>query len=73
MEVKIGVQNVNRELVIDTALDAEEVQDAVAKSIADGGVLALADARGRRLLVPAEKLAYVDITTSVAGQVGFRS
>lgn len=73
MEVKIGVQNVTRELLIDTALDAEEVQEAVAKSIADGSVLALADARGRRILIPAEKLAYVDITTSVAGQVGFRS
>lgn len=73
MEVKIGVQNVNRELVIDSPLDAEEVQDAVAKSIADGSVLALTDARGRRILVPAEKLAYVDITTSVTGQVGFRS
>ncbi|WP_310962384.1 DUF3107 domain-containing protein [Nocardioides terrisoli] len=73
MEVKIGVQNANRELTIDTTLDADEVQDAVSKAIADGTVLALADAKGRRIVVPAEKLAYVDITTSVAGQVGFRS
>jgi hypothetical protein len=36
-------------------------------------VLALSDARGRRVVVPAEKLAYVDISTGVTGQVGFRS
>jgi hypothetical protein len=35
-------------------------------------VLALTDAKGRRLVVPGDKLAYVDISTSVTGTVGFR-
>ena len=35
-------------------------------------MLALTDAKGRRLVVPGDKLAYVDISTSVTGQVGFR-
>jgi hypothetical protein len=73
MEVKIGVQNASRELTIDTTLDADGVQDAVAAALADGGVLALTDAKGRRVVVPGDKLAYVDISTSVTGQVGFRS
>jgi hypothetical protein len=36
-------------------------------------VLALGDAKGRRVIVPVDKLAYVDIASSVTGQVGFRS
>jgi hypothetical protein len=73
MEVKIGVQNASRELTIDTTLDADGVEKAVTEALKDGGVLALTDAKGRRIVVPGEKLAYVDISTSVSGQVGFRS
>jgi hypothetical protein len=72
MEVKIGVQNVSRELTIDTALDADGVQEAVTKALEKGAVLSLADAKGRRLIVPGDKLAYVDISTNTTGTVGFR-
>jgi hypothetical protein len=73
MEVKIGVQHVNRELTIDTTLDADAVQAEVAKALEQGGLFALSDARGRRVVVPGTQLAYVDITTTVPGSVGFRS
>ncbi len=73
MEVKIGVQNASRELSIDTTLDADGVEKAVSAALADGGVLALTDTKGRRLVIPGDKLAYVDISTSVTGTVGFRS
>jgi hypothetical protein len=73
MEVKIGVQNANRELTVDTDLDADAVEEQVSKAIANGGVITLTDIKGRRIVVPVEKLAYVEITTSTAGQVGFRS
>ena len=72
MEVKIGVQYASRELSIDTTMDADEVEKAVADALG-GGVLVLADSKGRRIVVPGEKLAYVDITTSLTGTVGFRS
>ena len=73
MEVKIGVQNASRELTIDTTLDADGVEKAVATALEENGVLALTDSKGRRIVVPGDKLAYVDISTSVTGQVGFRS
>ena len=73
MEVKIGVQNVAREITIDTTLDSDAVEAAVSAALADGGVLALSDAKGRRVVVPGSTLAYVDISTSVTGTVGFRS
>jgi hypothetical protein len=73
MEVKIGVVNASRELTIDTALEASDVEEQVKTALTAGGVLSLADAKGRRIVVPVEKLAYVEITTSSVGQVGFRS
>jgi len=73
MEVKIGVQNANRELTVDTDLDAAAVEEQVRSALKDGGVLTLADSKGRRVVVPADKLAYIEISTSTVGQVGFRS
>ena len=62
MEVKIGVKGAPRELVLETELSAEQVAAAVTAALAgDDGVFSLADARGRQVLVPAEKLAYVEI------------
>jgi hypothetical protein len=74
VEVKIGVQNATRELV----LDSSESSDAVAKAVSaalegDEKVLTLSDSKGRRVLVPTAKLAYVEIGSPSAGQVGFRS
>ena len=74
MEVKIGVQNTNRELVVDSSQSADEVEKAVTASL--GGetkVLVLSDSKGRKIIVPSDKLAYVEIGTSTIGQVGYRS
>lgn len=74
MEVKIGVQFANRELVIDTNLSSDEIEAEVSKALTgEAGVLSLADSKGRRVLVPSEKLAYVELGTPTVGQVGFRS
>lgn len=73
MEVKIGVQYAARELVIETDEDAEAVGQQVNEAIANGSVLSLTDTKGRRTLVPAERITYIEIGGGVAGQVGFRS
>jgi len=54
-------------------LEAGDVEEQVKTALSSGGVLSLSDAKGRRVVVPVEKLAYVEITTSSVGQVGFRS
>lgn len=74
MEVKIGVQFANRELVIDTGMSGEEIEAEVSRALAaEAGVLSLADTKGRRVIVPSEKLAYVELGAPSVGQVGFRS
>lgn len=72
MEVKIGVQHAQRELLVETDQDVEAVQKLVSDSLT-GGVLSLTDNKGRTVVVPADKLAYVEIGSSIVGQVGFRS
>ena len=73
MEVKIGIQYAPRELVVETDESAESVEKLLADAVAGDGVLALSDTKGRRVIVPASKVAYLEIGTSVAGTVGFRS
>jgi hypothetical protein len=74
VEVKIGVQHAARELVIDTDEKAEAIEQRVSEALAGGdGVLTLVDNKGRRTIVPAAKVAYVEIGGGVAGAVGFRS
>lgn len=73
MEVKIGVQHAPRELVVETDETAENVEKMFSEAVASGGVLILTDSRGRRILVPADRVSYVEIGGGVAGQVGFRS
>jgi hypothetical protein len=72
VEVKIGVKGVGRELLVDSDQSAEEVSAAVSAALTDGsGLLTLVDHRGRQVLVPAEKLAYVEIGEAEARKVGF--
>lgn len=72
MEVRIGVQHTTRELVIDCPLTADEVEDALTKALGNGqGLFTLQTGRGQRVIVPVEKLAYIDIEDSSPRRVGF--
>ena len=73
MEVKIGVQNAARELVVETDQEADQVEKLVAEAVSGEGVLTLTDTKGRKVIVPAANISYVEVGGGVAGQVGFRS
>lgn len=73
MEVKIGVQHAARELVVDTDESIDTVEKRISEAVAGDGVLTLTDTKGRKTVVPASKIAYVEIGGGVAGQVGYRS
>lgn len=74
MEVKIGVQFGARELTIDVAEDSDTVEKRVSEALSsESGLLTLQDVKGRRVLVPTAKLAYVELGSPTTGQVGFRS
>lgn len=72
VEVKIGVQDAPRELVLESAQSPGDVEATVVEAISrNSGVLSLVDERGRRVIVPAAKVAYVEIAESSQRTVGF--
>lgn len=72
MEVRIGVQHAARELVIESAQDTETITTTVSAALTgESKVLSLDDEKGRRVVVPADKLAYVEIGEPSSRHVGF--
>jgi hypothetical protein len=72
VEVKIGVQHANRELVLESEQTPDEVQELVAAALTGkSGLLELTDEKGRRVLIPADRLAYVEIGEVSTRKVGF--
>ena len=71
MEVKIGVQYAMRELVLESTQTPDEVEKAVADALKSGGLLTLVDDRGRRIVVPSDRLAYIEIGEPQERRVGF--
>ncbi|MCX3059402.1 DUF3107 domain-containing protein [Streptomyces beihaiensis] len=72
MEVKIGVQHAPREIVLESGQSAEEVESAVSEALSGKSqLLSLTDEKGRKVLVPADRLAYVELGEPTARKVGF--
>ncbi|HET9892983.1 MAG TPA: DUF3107 domain-containing protein [Mycobacterium sp.] len=72
MEVKIGITDSPRELVLASAQTPAEVEDLVSAALGEGsGLLRLSDERGRRFLIHTTKIAYVEIGAADARRVGF--
>ncbi|OBA73915.1 ATP-binding protein [Mycobacterium sp. 1554424.7] len=72
MEVKIGITDSPRELVLSSTQTQAEVEELVAAALRDSsGLLSLNDERGRRFLIQSTKIAYVEIGVADARRVGF--
>jgi len=72
VEVKIGIPSVPRELLVETDSTAEEVERALKAAVsAETGVFVLADVKGGRVLVPADKIAYLEFGSTEPRRVGF--
>ena len=71
MEIKIGIQHVVRELTVETEETAASIEASLRKALADDGVVALTDEKGRKVLVPAAKIAYIDLGQDKVRPVGF--
>ncbi|MCU1466026.1 MAG: hypothetical protein JWM72_1954 [Actinomycetia bacterium] len=73
MEIRIGVVYTARELNLETDDSVDTVTATIESTISAGdGVLWLTDKKGRRVGVPVDKIAYVEIVTDAGGRkVGF--
>ena len=73
MEVRIGVVYTAREMTVETDDSADTVAAAVDSAISNGDALFwLTDTKGRRVGVPVDKIAYVEVAADAGGRkVGF--
>jgi hypothetical protein len=74
VEVKIGIQSIPRELIVDTDTPPEEIERALATALsgADGQrIFAVDTLKGGRLLIPADKIAFLELSPDQARRVGF--
>ena len=73
VDIKIGVQDTPREITIESAQSPEDVTKLVEAALNSGSLLSLTDDRGRTILVPGSKIAYVEIGPASTRKVGFGS
>jgi hypothetical protein len=76
VEVKIGIQSIPRELVVETDMPAREIESALVKALSasDGhALLTLTTLKGGRVLIPADKIAFIEFGGEESRRVGFGS
>jgi hypothetical protein len=72
VEVKVGVADTARELVLNSTQTPDEIESLVAAAMKDSaGTLSITDDKGRRYVVPSARIAYVEIGTADSRRVGF--
>ncbi|GAA3822859.1 DUF3107 domain-containing protein [Sphaerisporangium flaviroseum] len=72
MEVKIAVRSVHREIIVETEMSADDVEQELRNSLAaDRGVFSLTDTKGRRVVVPVSALGFVEIGEDESRVIGF--
>jgi hypothetical protein len=72
VEVKIGVAESPRELVVSSSDSPEQVEALVTEALRDNrGLLTLIDEKGKRFVIPASRVAYVEIGPVEGRRVGF--
>ena len=70
MEIKIGIQNVNREIILESSESADAIAELVGQALS-GTELRLKDSKGRLVIVPTGVLGYVEIGAEETRRVGF--
>ena len=73
MEIRIGVAQGHRDVVLESSESYATVAEQVEKAIKSSSLLSLTDERGRTILVPGDRIAFVEIGAASAGRVGFAS
>ena len=72
MEVKVGVLHTPREILVESTQSQDEVEAAVTAALKSvDGQLVLNDEKGRRVIIPANLVAYVEIAQADSRRVGF--
>lgn len=73
MEVKIGIADVSREVTVTTEDNSDELVARLHQALEAGGLFEIIDDKGRRVVIPAARVAYLDLGAEDVRPVGFGS
>jgi hypothetical protein len=71
VEVKIGVQSIPREITVETTDSVEEVEAALRAATDSGTLFVLRNGNGGTVMVPGDKIGYVELIGVEQRRVGF--
>jgi hypothetical protein len=71
VEVKIGIQSIQRELELETPSSPDEVERSLMTALSNGGMFVIRDDKGGKVLIPADKVGYVELNGTEQRKVGF--
>jgi hypothetical protein len=71
VEVKIGIRDVARDIVLESSQSPDSVATAVEQAVSTGSLLKLTDEKGRLIVVPGNLIGYVEIGAEESRRVGF--
>jgi hypothetical protein len=69
--IRIAVTNISSELSFESANSPAEIKAAVSTALSGGSALILTDIRGHEIIVPADKIGYIEIGQPSERRVGF--
>jgi hypothetical protein len=70
-QVRIGISDSNQELNFETESSRDEVQALTAQALASNTPLVLTDTKDRAVIVPAAKIAFIELGAASDRKVGF--
>ncbi|MCL1923165.1 MAG: DUF3107 domain-containing protein [Propionibacteriaceae bacterium] len=73
MEIKIGIQNVTREVTINVDGSIADIVKDYSDARSKDSWMTLADSSGRQIMIPASTIGYIEFGQEHARQVGFNT
>lgn len=74
MDIRIGIQNLPREVALETSADPKAVAEQFQKALeAKEPSVTLVDDKGRHYIIPTQSIGYVEIGTEETRRIGFGS
>jgi hypothetical protein len=73
VEIKIGIQSIPRELVLESPSSPDEVERSLMTALSNGGMFVIRDDKGGKVLIPADKIGYVELNGTEQRRIGFGS
>lgn len=70
MEIRIGVQNISREITLESDLSSEQLKEVIDAALS-GTILELTQSKGGKVIVPTAAIGYIEIGTEEKRRVGF--